>query len=64
MDFKEFPRSAAHGSVIHALAQLRSHYLVVDLQRVVIGYARRTDEMKIARLEDEVEEPTKRLAGD
>ena len=30
-DFKEFAHSAAHGVVVHALAQLRSHYPVVDL---------------------------------
>ena len=38
-DFKEFAHSAAHGVVVHALAQLRSHYPLVDLQRVVTGYA-------------------------
>ena len=39
MDYKEFMRSAAHGAVIHVLAQLRSHYPSVDLQRVATGYA-------------------------
>ena len=52
-DFKEFTHSAAHGAIIHALAQLRSHYPSVDLQRVVTSYARGTDATKIARLEDE-----------
>ena len=63
-DFKEFARSAAHGAVVHALAQLRSHYPAVDLQCVVTGYARGIDVMKIARLEDKAEAPAKRLVGD
>ena len=63
-DFKEFARSAAQGVIVHALAQLRSHYPVVDLQRVVTGYARRIDATKITRLEDKAEESVKRLTGD
>ena len=39
MDFKEFAHSATHGAVVHALAQLKSHYPSVDLQRVATGYA-------------------------
>ena len=39
VDFKEFASSAAHGAMVHALAQLRSHYPSVDLQRVASGYA-------------------------
>jgi hypothetical protein len=39
LNFKEFTRCTAHGAVIHALAQLGSHYPSVDLQRVVTGYA-------------------------
>ena len=61
VDFKEFMRSAAHGAMVHALVQLRSHYPSVDLQRVATGYAQGTNTEKIARLEDEVEEPAKRL---
>ena len=64
MDFKEFVRSVAHGTVIHALVQMRSHYPLVDLQRVAIGYAQGTDAEKIAKLEDDEEEPAKRLAKD
>ena len=37
---------------------------MVDLHRVVTGYARRIDATKITRLEDKAEEPVKRLAGD
>ena len=64
MDFKEFVRSVAHGTVIHALVQLRSHYPLVDLQRVATGYVQGMNAEKVARLEDEVEEPAKRLAED
>ena len=64
IDFKEFVHSTTHGAIIHALAQLKSHYPLVDLQRVVTGYAQGTNADKITKLEDDVEEPTKRLAED
>jgi hypothetical protein len=54
----------AHGVIIHALMQLRSHYPTVDLQRVATGYAQGTDAQKITKLEKEVEDPAKRLAED
>ena len=38
VDFKEFAHGAAHGAIVHALAQLRSHYPSVDLRRVATGY--------------------------
>ena len=57
-------RSAAHGAMVHALVQLRSHYPSVDLQRVATGYAQGMNAEKIARLEDEAEELAKRLAED
>ena len=63
-DFKEFTHSAAHGTVVHALTQLRSHYPLVDLRWVATGYTQGTNAEKIARLEDDVEEPVKRLAED
>ena len=63
-DFKESARSATHGAIVHALAQLRLHYPAVDLQRVVTSYACGIDATKIVRLEDKAEEPMKRLAGD
>jgi hypothetical protein len=34
LDFREFSRNVSHRAVIHALAQLHSHYSTVDLQRV------------------------------
>ena len=63
-DFKEFTHSAVHGAVVHVLAMLRSHYPLVDLERVVTGYARVTDAAKITKLEEEAEEPGKKLASD
>ena len=42
-DFKEFTRSTTHGAIIHALAQLWSHYPSVDLQHVATGYAQGMD---------------------
>ena len=63
MDFKEFTRSAAHGVIVHTLAMLRSHYPSIDLERVVTGYARGTDAAKIAKLEDEADEPGEKLAS-
>ena len=64
VDFKEFTCSAAHGAIVHALAMLRSHYPSVDLEQVVTSYARGTDAAKIAKLENEAEEPGKKLASD
>ena len=56
--------SAAHGAIIHALTQLRSHYPLVDLQWVATRYAQGMNVEKIARLEDDAEEPAKRLTED
>ena len=64
VDFKEFARSMAHGAIVHALTQLRSHYPLVDLQQVATRYAQGTNVEKIVRLEDDAEEPAKRLAED
>ena len=54
----------AHGAVIHALTQLKSHYPLVDLQWVATGYVQGTNVDKITMLENDAEEPTKRLAED
>ena len=53
-----------HGAIVYALAQLKSHYPLVDLQWVVTGYAQGMNADKITKLEDDVEEPAKRLAED
>ena len=53
-----------HGAVIHALTQLKSHYPLVDLDRVATRYAHGMNTDKITKLEDDAKEPTKRLAED
>ena len=63
-DLEEFARSATHGAIIHALAQLKFDYPSVDLQRVPTGYEQGKNADKITKLEDDVEEPAKRLAED
>ena len=63
-DLMEFTCSAAIGAIVHALAQLRSHYPSVDLQWVASGYVQGKDAEKIAKLEDDADEPAKRLAED
>jgi len=63
-DFKELAHSMTHGAIVQALAQLKSHYPSVDLQRVATRYAQGTNADKITKLEDDVEEPAKRLAKD
>jgi hypothetical protein len=64
LDLREFRRRMAHGAIIHALTQLCSHYPMVDLQQVATGYAQDIDARKITKLEEEAEEPAKRLAED
>ena len=54
----------AHGAVVHALVQLKSHYPSVDLQWVATGYAQGTNTEKITRLEDNSEELAKRVVED
>ena len=63
-DFKEFTWSAAHGSVIHALAVLRSHYPSVKPKVIMTSYARGMSAAKIMKLEDEAEEAAVKLASD
>ena len=41
-----------------------SHYPTIDLQAIGAGFARGTGAMKQQQLEDEVEDTTKKLAGD
>lgn len=63
-DFREFAHSMAHGAIVHALAQVRLHYPLVDLERVATGRARGTSNPQIANLEDGAEEPARRPAED
>ena len=48
----------------HALAVVWSHYPAINLQAIGSGFARVTGATKQEQLKDEVEDMTKRLAGD
>ena len=63
-NFKSFNHDATITAVTHALAVVRSHYPVIDLQAIRVGFARGTGMMEQQQLEDEVEDAAKKLAGD
>ena len=63
-NFKSFNRDATISTVTHALAVVWSHYLAIDLQVIGARFARGTGAMKQEQLKDEVEDATKKLAGD
>ena len=48
----------------HDLVVVQSHYPTIDLRAIWAGFTRGTGAMKQQELEDEVEDATKRLAGD
>ena len=48
----------------HALAVVRSHYPAINLRAIGTGFARGTGAMKQEQLKDEVEDASKKLAGD
>jgi len=50
--------------VTHALAVVQSHYPAINLQAIGAGFARGTGTTEHQQLEDEVEDTTKKLAGD
>ena len=62
--FKSFNRSAVVTAATHALAVVRSHYLDTDLEAIGGRYAKGLSEAETQRLEDEVEDAAKKLAGD
>ena len=63
-NFKSFNHDATITAITHALAVVRSHYLVIDLQAIGAKLARGTGVMEHQQLEDEVEDTAKKLAGD
>ena len=63
-NFKSFNHDAIVTTVIHALAVVRSHFLVVDLQAIGAGFAEGMGTTKHQQLEDEVEDTAKKLAGE
>ena len=62
--FKGFNRDAVVSAATHALAVVWSHYPATDLQAIGGGFAEGLSETETQYLEDEVEDVTKKLAGD
>ena len=61
-NFKGFNQDAAISIMMHALAVVRSHYPIINLQAIGAGFARGTCATE-EQLKDEVEDAAKRLAG-
>ena len=63
-NFKSFNHDATITAVTHALAVVRTHYPVIDLQAIGAELARGAGVMEHQQLEDEVEDAAKKLADD
>ena len=63
-NFKSFNRDATVTTVTHALAMVRSHYPIIDLQAIGARFTRGMSAMEHQQLEDEVEDAVKKLAND
>jgi len=63
-NFKGLNHDAAVSIMMHALAVVRSHYPVINLQAIGAGFARGTGATKQEQLKDVVEDAAKKLAGD
>jgi len=63
-NFKGFNRDAAISIMTYALAVVQSHYPAINLRAMGTGFARGTSAMKEKELKNEVEDMTKKLAGD
>ena len=62
--FKSFNRDAVVTAATHTLAVVWSHYPATDLEAIGGGYTKGLSEAETQRLEDEVEDTVKKLAGD
>ena len=62
--FKGFNHDAVVSAATHALAVVRSHYPATDLQAIGGGLAEGLSEKETQQSEDEVEDASKKLAGD
>ena len=62
--FKGFNHDAVASATTHVLVVVRSHYPTVDLQSIGGGYAEGLSDAETQQLEDDVEDATKKLAGD
>ena len=63
-NFKSFNHDDTVTAITHALAVVWSHYPAIDLQAIGAGFARGTGVLEHQQLEDEVEDVTKKPAGD
>ena len=63
-NFKSFNRDAIVTAITHALAVVRSHYPVVDLQAIGAGFTGGMGEVEHQQLEDQVEDAAMKLASD
>ena len=63
-NFKSFNHDTTITAITHALAVVRSHYPIIDLQAIGARFARGMGVMEHQQLEDEVEDVARKLAGD
>ena len=63
-NFKIFNHDAIVTIATHILAVVRSHYLTIDIQSIGGGFAVGLSDVETQKLEDEVEDVAKNLAGD
>ena len=63
-NFKIFNCDAIVTVATHALAVVRSHYITINLQVIGGGFTEGLSDAKTQQLEDQVEDATKKLAGD
>ena len=62
--WESFNRDAVVSATTHTLLVVRSHYLATNLQAIGGGYVEGLSEAETQQLEDEVEDASKKLAGD
>ncbi|XP_066360930.1 uncharacterized protein [Miscanthus floridulus] len=63
-NFKIFNRDAIMTVATHVLAVVRSHYPTINVQSIGGGFAKGLSDAETQKLEDEVEDAAKKLAGD
>ena len=61
-NFKGFNHIAIVTAVTHTLVVVRSHYPVVDLQEIGVGFAEGMGEVEHQQLEDEVEDTAEKAS--
>ena len=63
-NFKIFNHDAIMTIATHVLAVVWSHYPTIDIQSIGGGFAEGLSDAETQKLEDEVEDAAKNLAGD